>query len=588
MPFLKKMNEGTGEIIELRAGEMVIGRAPECDLVLNNQGVSRKHVVLRWNGERATVCDLNSRNKTKLNEIELPPDRDQALKNGDRINICDVEFVYSVRMPATNESPTPRSKEEMLVLDSGDGATVHSIDASRSDLQSCAIRPEAKLKAILEISRNLFSDLDIDSVAPKVLDTLFELFEKAERGFLVLHEAETNKLLRKAFKHRQLRRSSGFAMGSYQDEVPVTLSRSIVNSVLDQKKAFISQDAGSDRNLPTSASIADLKIRSVMCAPLLTPDGKALGILQLDTSDRNQFNQDDLELLAAVANQAAISIQNARLHQGLLARDRIDRDLNQANRIQKIFLPRGVPAIAGYQFYAHYNPAYEVGGDYYDFVPLPGGRMAVAVADVSGKGVTAALMMAKFSGDTRYCILTEDAPAPAADALNTLLCDAGIEEKFITLSLGILDPARHRLTLCSAGHPPVLIRHADGKIDAIGESCHDSINALPLGIMPDTPYSQIEIPLAPGDVVVVYSDGVTDARNLQNDLYVSTTRNRLAEKLAEAVGGAEDVGKAIIQDIREFSTGQKQADDITLVCFGMVSAGQPLATAMHRTADVAI
>src|SRR4051812_6254514 len=105
-----------------------------------------------------------------------------------------------------------------------------------------------------------------------------------------------------------------------------------------------------------------------------------------------------------------------------LARERVDRDLRLAEQVQKRFLPQSVPKVAGYQFFAHYLPAYEVGGDYYDFVTLPGNRVAIALGDVAGKGVAAALMMAKFSGDTRYCILTEDAPAAAADALNQLLC----------------------------------------------------------------------------------------------------------------------------------------------------------------------
>ena len=173
---------------------------------------------------------------------------------------------------------------------------------------------------------------------------------------------------------------------------------------------MLSQDAGVDTSLPNSASIADLRIRSVMCVPLLTPDNKALGIIQLDTSDRRQFNEDDLDVLAAVASQAAISIQNASALELLLARERLDRDLKLAEQVQKRFLPQGVPTVAGYEFFAYYQATYEVGGDYYDFVPLPGDRMAVAIGDVAGKGVAAALMMAKFSGDTRYCIPDRKCP----------------------------------------------------------------------------------------------------------------------------------------------------------------------------------
>ena len=144
----------------------------------------------------------------------------------------------------------------------------------------------------------------------------------SERAFLILKDPQTDRLVRKAFKHRQSRprgpgRAAWPAAAAKDDEPPMSISRSIVNHVLDRKQAVLSQDAGNDANLPIAASIADLKIRSVMCAPLLTPDGQALGIIQLDTTSARQFQQEDLDLLAAVACQAAISIQNARMHEDL-------------------------------------------------------------------------------------------------------------------------------------------------------------------------------------------------------------------------------------------------------------------------------
>ncbi|MBX6316776.1 MAG: serine/threonine-protein phosphatase, partial [Isosphaeraceae bacterium] len=179
----------------------------------------------------------------------------------------------------------------------------------------------------------------------------------------------------------------------------------------------------------------------------------------------------------------------------------------------------------------------------------------------------AALMMAKFSGDTRYCILTEAAPAPAADALNDLLCAAALEERFITLSLGVLDPVGHRLRLCSAGHLPVLIRRAGGAVEAVG----DEIGGFPLGILPHQHYKQAEITLGPGDVVVVYSDGIPDARNAREELYDSQENRRLSARVAASIGGPEAVGRAILQDLREFTAGYPQADDITLICYGRTS-----------------
>jgi serine phosphatase RsbU (regulator of sigma subunit) len=447
--------------------------------------------------------------------------------------------------------------------DSQDSPHLHTLDASRSSDMASLVKPEIKLKAILEIARNLSSELKIDAVAPKILDSLMQLFPQAERLFLVLVDPDTKRLIRKAFRYRPARRSN-FSTSVPADEVPMSISRSIVNHVLGQKKAVLSQDAISDQNLPTSASIADLKIRSVMCVPLVTPDKEALGIIQLDTGDRKQFNQDDLDVLAAVAGQAAITIQNAAMHETLLERERVNRDLKLAEQVQKRFLPQTEPTIPGFEFFAHYDPAYEVGGDYYDFVPLPDDRLSIAVGDVSGKGVAAALMMAKFSGDTRYCILTENAPAAAANELNTLLFSAGIEEKFITLSLSVLDVKRRTLTLASAGHLPVLVRRSNGTVEEIGEE----IAGFPLGIIPESDYKQTEVALHPGDVVAVFSDGVTDARNLREELYDSRENRRLIRKLSETQGGPEAVGRAILQDIREFSSGHVQVDDITLICFG--------------------
>lgn len=569
MAILKRVTgEPAGQLIELKGDSVLIGRLPDCHIVLDSNGVSRRHAEIRRVGNNTfAIADLNSRNKTLVNNAEVDPSKQRPLKTGDRITICDVEFIYYPNQPPP---PAHRPPGDVMTVTDGEGyddPNMHTLDASRSSALASVVRPEVKLKAILEITRNLSTELKIDAVAPKVLDSLMELFPQAERLFLVLVDPETKRLVRKAFKYRPSRRTP-FSGAVPEDEVPMSISRSIVNHVLGQKKAVLSQDAGNDKNLPTSASIADLKIRSVMCVPLLTPNGQALGIIQLDTSDRRQFLQDDLDVLAAVASQAAVAIQNASLHESLLERERIERDLKLAEQVQQRFLPQTVPSVPGYEFFAHYHPAYEVGGDYYDFASLPANRLAIALGDVSGKGVSAALMMAKFSGDTRYCILTENAPGAAATELNSLLCAAGIDEKFITLSLSVLDATNHRLTLASAGHLPMIVRRASGEVTEIGEE----IAGFPLGILPSSHYGQTEVDLNPGDVVVVFSDGVTDPRNVKEEIYHTKENPRLLRRVADSPGGPDAVGRAILQDIREFSAGHEQVDDITLICFGLKPA----------------
>ncbi len=561
MAVLKKVTgDSAGQIIELKEDATVIGRDPKCTLVLDSTGVSRRHAELRRQGEGFAVVDLGSRNKTKLNGRVLDPEVPYPVAANDRIEICDVVLAFYLAPP--KELPKRGPNEELQVDDRADVSPLALLDASRSSALTSTVRPEVKLAAILDIARNLSRELEIESVAPKILDSLMQLFPQAERAFLILIEADSGRLIRKAFKHRPHRRAG--LNQSYADEVPMSISRSIVNFVIGQKRAVLSQDAGNDKDLPTSASIADLKIRSVMCVPLLTPDGQALGIIQLDTSDRKQFLQDDLDVLAAVAGQAAIALQNATLHENLLARERLDRDLKIAEQVQRRFLPQSLPKIPGYDFFAYYHATYEVGGDYYDFVPLPEGKLGIALGDVSGKGVAAALMMAKFSGDTRLYLRTEPSLSEAAYVLNNALCAAGIDEKFITLSLSVLDPAKNRLQLCSAGHPPLFLRRADGTVEELGED----VGGFPLGILPETRYEQLDVDLRPGDVVVVYSDGVTDSRSPAEELYDTKETRRLLKRVKESPGGAEAVGKAILQEIREFSRGHTQADDITLVAFG--------------------
>jgi serine phosphatase RsbU (regulator of sigma subunit) len=580
MAALKHLTgELAGTQINLKSDVTVIGRLPECEILLAPIGVSRRHAEIHKVGPSFFLVDLGSRNKTLLNGAELPAGVKHPLKENDRISICGVELVYfSAEAPRRSEvAPAGAEPPQTMVTGPGDLMEVTdttgpeesdfvTLEALSSGTLTGKVRPEVKLKAVLEITRTLSNELRIDNVAPRILDALMQIFPGAERLFLMLEDPSTKRLVRKAFRSRPQKRPS-FLQTTPDDEVPTRISRSIVDRVLGQKKAVLSQDASQDANLPSSASIADLKIRSVMCVPLLTPDNKALGILQLDTSEGREFNEDDLEVLAAVASQAAISIQNAASLESLLARERLERDLKVAEQVQKRFLPRRVPDLNGYELFAHYQPTYQVGGDYYDFVPLDADRMAFAIADVSGKGVAASLIMAKFSGDTRFCILAEKSPALAATRLNSLVCAAEIEDKFITLGLCVLDVPTRKLTLISAGHTPILIRRADGRVDEVGQE----IVGLPLGVMEESVYQELEVQLDPGDVVVLYSDGVTDARSRGDELYDSASNHRLLKRLAQSAGGPIAVGRAILQDIREFSAENSQADDITLVCLGPTS-----------------
>ena len=174
--------------------------------------------------------------------------------------------------------------------------------------------------------------------------------------------------------------------------------------MLTGKQAVLSADATSDSRFEMSQSIADFRIRSMMCAPLVISDGHAMGAIQIDTLDqRSRFSQDDLDVLAGVAGQAAFALENAQLHEQALKQQGMQRDLELAHKVQQGLLPSAPPRMEGHHFFDFYEPANQVGGDFYDYIRLPGGRLAIVLADVSGKGVSAALVMAKLSAEVRYC-----------------------------------------------------------------------------------------------------------------------------------------------------------------------------------------
>ena len=241
------------------------------------------------------------------------------------------------------------------------------------------------------------------------------------------------------------------------------------------------------------------------------------------------------------------------------------RDLQLAGQVQRGIMPP-VPAAPGYEFFAHYQPVYPVGGDYYDFVHLPENRLAIAVGDVAGKGIPAALLMAQFAAETRHRVRLAPALGAAAADLNGQLRDYDLEEMFITLCLGVLEIAPRRFTYCSAGHPLPLIRRADGRIE---ELTADG-SGVPLGIMPDAEYRHVSLELEAGDAVLMFSDGVTDAVSSSAERYHSADDSPLRRRLSRSGGSPKAIGQGIIRDLAEFSAGRGQFDDITLICFGPV------------------
>ena len=548
-----------GQVFSLHGDRMVLGRHPECDVVLDVGAVSRQHaVVLRLNGDYY-VEDLKSRNGTYVNE-ELVHGR-QKLQENDRLKVCDIVLVFHAAAPVAGretiaEKPRPDdSSRATFIDDAGEksSATIMSsldVQAGTSGFQ-IALNPEVKLQALLEITRNLATVIDLNVVLSKVLDSLFKIFIQADRGFVVLKDPATEALIPKAVRYRR-----------GDDDDSIRISRTIVHQVMTAREAILSADAAGDSRFDGSQSIADFRIRSMMCAPLIDTSGVALGVIQIDTLDqRSRFHAADLEVLAAVAFQAAFAIENAQLHDAALKQQAIDRDLDLAHKVQQGFLPDAPPQCAGYEFFDFYGAANQIGGDYYDYVPLQGGRTAIVVGDVAGKGMPAALLMAKLSSEVRFSFAAADSAADGMNRLNAGFRRSDWEDRFVTIVIAVLDPATHELTVVNGGHMAPYLRKADGTLQLIGED----EKGMPLGIVADMRYEQATIKLVPGDVVTIFTDGITEAMNSANQLYGFA---RLQERIAGAKGTADAVGKTILDDVNRFVGTRAQSDDRCLVCLG--------------------
>jgi serine phosphatase RsbU (regulator of sigma subunit) len=327
-------------------------------------------------------------------------------------------------------------------------------------------------------------------------------------------------------------------------------------------EAILSADAANDQRFDTSQSIADFRIRSMMCVPLRSSENESLGVIQIDTlNQRTRFTPQDLEVLAHVAILAATAIENAQLHELAINNQVLERDLELAHKVQQGILPSSPPRLEGYDFFDYYEPALQVGGDYFDYVRLPRERLGLIVADVSGKGVPAALVMARLSSEARYALASHSTPAAAMKHLNESLAQAEVDDRFVTMLLCILDLKSHVLRFTNAGHPPPRLRRRDGKVLVIGSA----EAGFPLGVRVEYPYKDTSLELGAGESLTLFTDGFSEAMNTQQALYGLERIDRL---LTQPARNASQLGQMIIDDVKQFVGTTPQSDDMCLLCFG--------------------
>ena len=337
----------------------------------------------------------------------------------------------------------------------------------------------------------------------------------------------------------------------------------VMKEVMQSKQAIMSLDASSDERFEMANSVSDFRIRSMVVAPLLDSTGEPLGAIQMDTLNaRRRFETPDLEILASIASQAGVAIENAQLHEKVVLQRLVQQDLELAKSVQRAFLPSNPPKFNGYIFHDFYQPAQQIGGDYFDYIPIPDGRLAVIVADVVGHGVAAAMLMAKLSTETRFSLASQPDGAKAISLLNLVISNLGVE-KFITFLCLILDPNSNKIEIINAGHMAPLWKTVTKRIlEPGGEQA-----GVPIGIIDDFQYELSHIEIQPGEQLLLYTDGINEAPNKDGKMFGIA---RLQDLMLSAGSDVTQIGNQVVQELTQFVLGTEQADDMCLVVIGRV------------------
>lgn len=526
-----------------RTRQTTLGRDPTCDLILNKRSISRFHAQVTLTQGSYFLEDMNSTNGTFINGNKVQGRI--SLKDGDRITMHDIPIAFfmsddvsmeeetMLRVAAVNAAIPPR-------------AAADSEKASPVDSGPSAAR--GRLKLLMEIARDLGSTLEIKEILPRILDLLFRMFPPAVIGEIYLLDAQ-QRLSPVAMKH-----------GREADSTDLTgapFNLDLIQQVFTSGQGMIHTEGVEDRHLAL-----DGFHQSIICAPLRGVKATPCGVILMETSDSSYtFLDDDLELLSAVAILAGQAIGYSQAHEIVVQHNNTIRQLETARQIQLGMLPRQRPQVNGYRFGHYYAPAEKVGGDYFFYEMLRDGRVILGIADASGKGLSAAMNISRFAGEVRLQIATSLTLKAALASLNQFVIDGADECMFITSCLCVLDPQQHVVTIANAGHPPPLRKR--GTTGEVEELLGTRRN-FPFGIDSVFEAHPWMVKLEPGDQILLFTDGVTEAMNSRNELYGIAQLRQIISTLS---GPIDQLVTGVVANVNSFREGRPANDDMTIVGF---------------------
>lgn len=558
--LIVKYPDRTPDHFPLGRLRITIGRSARNDLCIPDPFASRVHAEVRREGDEYVLQDLGSANGTLYNGATV--EGAIHLTSGGRIQIGETEILFddgkfNSGMGATmiTDNSGTSLPEATIALASGDRTTsglLEAIEGARTQPEAVATAVAPKkakqgdlLALISKVGITLLASATLNETLEQIVTLVFEAVP-ADRCLIMMRDEGSEDLR--------------VAVARLRDRVgevgEIRVSRNVLDEVVIRGKSVLTSDAQHDPRF-ASGTVVLQGVRSVLAVPLGVSE-KVVGIIYADSPiAEGRFTEDHLKVLTTLASVAAIRVENARLVEARLERERLERELALASEIQQRFQPTAPPHVNGYELQGISFPCYEIGGDYYDFIEREDGRLVIALGDVSGKGTAAALLMSSLHAAIHAQSASHDSLVATISAVNRYLADNIPANRFVTLFYAELDPESGALSFLNAGHNPPLIVHAAGTVEQLASG------GLPLGIKRDAEYREGRTQLQLGDVLVIYSDGVTEAVSPSGEEFGPTRLYEVVSRNVEA--SAAGIRDRIESSLTKFAQGTSAADDITLV-----------------------
>jgi sigma-B regulation protein RsbU (phosphoserine phosphatase) len=589
--LLIKYPDERSDVFNLGSLRITIGRSARNDVCIADPFSSRVHAEIRREGDHYILQDLGSSNGTFYNNERLT--KPVRLTHGGKIRIGETTLEYRERAVSREltstivADPTGHLPATTISL-AGQHTTsglLEAIESARtlsSGRNSGKFAAAAKTATVAERERSaeqadllaLISKVGVTLLASATLDETLQqvaalVFEAvpAERCLIMLREADGVDTLTGSLgahlgrveikPHEELKVKVARVRGADENVGEVRISRKVIEEVVGQGRSVLTSDAQHDPRYMSSTMTLQ-GIRSVLAVPLGV-GSRIFGMIYADSPlVETTFNEDHLKVLTTLGSVAAIRVENARLLEQQFARERMERELQLAREIQQRFQPMSAPKIEGYELQGISFACYEIGGDYYDFIKRCNDNVVITLGDVSGKGTGAALLMSSLHAAIHAQCDTHEKISDAVRAVNDYLAENTPANRFVTLFYAELNPKTNDLRYINAGHnPPLLARAAGGTIEQLASS------GLPLGIIPNTTYQEGSTTLAPGDLLVIYSDGVSETQNPQGEEF---GLQRLADVITRNINETAARVRDRIEDaLTKFAQGTPSVDDITMV-----------------------